>query len=198
MRPNFPLFQSHLDLTHQYWKKLIQQGDSVIDATCGNGKDTLCLAQLTLAEGKGIIYAMDIQKQALDSARHYLSMHLSPQQFLDIEFILGCHSQFPVEIKPLTIKLIVYNLGYLPGGDKKQTTQMESTLKSLESAKNLIAPGGVLCITCYPGHDAGAIEEEGLMIFAANLPNTEWSCCHHRWLNREKSPSLLLLQKKMI
>lgn len=196
MYSKYPLFQSHLDLAHHYWEQLVKPGDSVIDATCGNGKDTLFLAKLTLQNSmEGIVYAHDIQTEAIKSAQHYLATNLSTQQMANIQFVLGCHSQFSSEVLPGTIKLIVYNLGYLPGGDKSKTTFHDTTLKSLQRATELIISGGAISITCYPGHQEGAVEEEEVLAFASKLPGKIWNCCHHRWINREKSPSLLLLQK---
>lgn len=197
MRSDYPLFQSHLDLAYTYWKQLIEPGDIIIDATCGNGKDTLKLAQLNLTKEKGILYAYDIQKQALESAHLYLSTNLPNEQFLRIQFILGSHAEFSPTINPATVKLVVYNLGYLPGGNKALTTHTTSTLQSLQRAVQLIQPGGAISITCYPGHPEGALEEKAILDFMKTLSPMEWSCCHHRWLNRMHAPSLLLIQKSM-
>lgn len=121
---------------------------------------------------------------------------MSNQVYARIHWHQGCHSQFPEEILPHSVRLIVYNLGYLPsGGNKKITTQKSTTLKSLEKALVLLQPGGVISITCYPGHAEGAQEMEEVIAFAAKLPPSEWSCCLHHWLNRNKAPALLLIQK---
>lgn len=191
----YPLFQSHIDLAHNYWEKLILPTDTVIDATCGNGQDTLVIARLALQSGAGKVFAYDIQESAIEKTRDLLSTQISSDQLNCITFIKGCHSVFPQEIALKSVKLIVYNLGYLPGGDKTVTTRVETTLNSIESALSLICPGGMLSITCYPGHPQGLLEEEALVSFAALLEAKEWSCCHHRWLNRRFSPSLLIIQR---
>lgn len=190
MRKQYSLFQSHLDLAHSYWERIVQPGDLVIDATCGNGRDTLKLCQLALP--KGHVYALDIQKEALEAAKNYLLEYLS-----EIQFILGCHSVFPAEIKPLSVKLIVYNLGYLPGGNKTVTTQLDTTLESLRQAMSLVMPGGAISLTCYPGHAEGAKEEKAILDYVSTLSPQEWSVCHHRWINRHEAPSLLLLQRAL-
>ncbi len=195
MHSTFPLFKSHLDLAHNYWGKLIQPGDIVIDATCGNGQDTLVLAHLALSSPIGQVYACDIQSKAIELSRHYLTLHLTTQQLNQVQFILGCHSTFPQSILPETVKLIAYNLGYLPGGNKQQTTLTATTLQSICQAQKLLMPGGAISLTCYPGHSEGALEEDAVLAYAASLPPQQWNCCHHRWLNRQRAPSLLLLQK---
>lgn len=173
------------------WAELVSPEDIVIDATCGNGHDTLILAQLNPKQ----LYTLDIQQQALDNARKRLQEALSSAQLGAIHFHLGCHSSFPSEILPNSVKLVVYNLGYLPGGDKSVTTQTETTLKSIQEAMRLLLPGGLVSITCYPGHAEGKREEDELLAFATGLPKELWSCSHHRTINRNQAPSLLLIRK---
>ncbi len=187
MRKTFTLFQSHLDLAHRYWSELLSVGDHVIDATCGNGRDTVILATLGAKT-----YSIDIQQNALNEAKLKVESKGIAQL---VTFIKGCHSKFPEEIESHSVKLIVYNLGYLPGGNKDVTTQVTTTLKSLEHALDLLVAGGMISITCYPGHEEGKREEEQLLYFCQNLSPREWSCCHHRWINRKLSPSLIILQK---
>lgn len=195
MRPTFPLFQSHLDLPHSYWKEVVKPGDTVIDATCGNGHDTLFLAKIALTDNSGHVFALDIQKTALQNTTTYLKENLPPQHFSRIHFHETCHSTFPETQN--TVKLIVYNLGYLPGGDKGLTTRVNSTLSSLKNAMRLLADGGVISITCYPGHAEGRKEEEALLKKLQSLPPFEWQCSHQCWINRKEAPSLLILQKKL-
>ncbi len=193
----FPLFQSHLDLAHAYWKQLVKPGDILIDATCGNGQDTLVLSRLNLKEGKGKIWAVDVQAKAIALTQNYLKQHLSNEELENVYYQHGCHSQFPTTIEPESVALIIYNLGYLPGSDKNLTTMTATTLQSLKQALVLVKPGGMISLTCYPGHSEGASEQSAILEFATELPATKWSICHHQWLNRKKSPSLLLLQKTL-
>jgi tRNA1(Val) A37 N6-methylase TrmN6 len=197
-RSQFALFQSHLDLAIHYWTRLLKPGDMAIDATCGNGWDSLTLAKICLTPSKGKIFAFDIQATAIEATQKLLSQELSNALRARVEMIHGNHTSFPTEIEHGSIQLIVYNLGYLPKGNNKLlTTQTESTLTSLEQALKLLANGGAISITCYPGHPEGAREEKALLAFAETLDPHLWSCCHHRWLNRRQSPSLLLLQKSV-
>lgn len=195
MRSFFPLFQSHLDLAHHYWMQIVEIGDTVIDATCGNGHDTVKLCQLALSPTKGKVYSFDIQEQAIHNATKEFDNHLKKEIRERLFFAQRCHSTFPEEISSSSVKLIVYNLGYLPGGDKAKTTMISTTLQSLQQAQNLIQPGGVISVTCYPGHEEGAKEQEELLSYLSELQPKEWSCCQHMWFNRQKAPSLLLIQK---
>lgn len=198
-RQQFQLFQTPLDLAQGYWQKLLKAGDLVIDATCGNGNDTLFLCDLVLGKEdgfkKGAVIAIDKQEQAVESTRNLLNRSLPEHLLKDISLHHQCHSSFPSSLKNESVALIVYNLGYLPGGNKSVTTMTPTTLQSLNAAIPLIAPGGAICITCYPGHDAGVPEEEMALNFAASLNPQHWSSCHHRWLNRRNAPSLILIQR---
>src|SRR5438046_2446562 len=112
---NFSIFNSHLDLAHQIWAKAAQPGDWAIDATCGKGHDTLFLAP----HSEGVI-GLDIQEKALENTRNLVTGNEKVHLFCQ------SHETLPDLAKP--IKLIVYNLGYLPGSDKALTTQVQSTL----------------------------------------------------------------------
>jgi tRNA G10 N-methylase Trm11 len=184
MQRQFPLFQSHIDLAHSYWHRLVKPGDLVIDATCGNGKDALFLAGLLAAR----IICLDIQQKAVDSSKELL------KEYNHISFHTQCHSTFPEEIESESVKLIVYNLGYLPGGDKTRTTQSRTTIESLSKALKLIQPGGAVSVTCYPGHPEGAVEEEKILSWSENLAQDKWNVCFHHFSNRKQSPSLLIIQ----
>jgi methylase of polypeptide subunit release factors len=169
----------HINLAQSYWKKHLKSTDLAIDATCGNGHDTLFLSQLCKVIG------LDIQPSAIENTKNLVGaaaeLHLLSHEWIDT---LG--------VSP---NLIVYNLGYLPKGDKSITTKLESTLISIRKSLEILVPGGALSITCYPGHDEGLREEEAILKWANELPFAEWSACHHRWLNRPRSPSLLWIVK---
>lgn len=190
-------FDSPIHLAHAYWKDYLTAGDTAIDATCGNGHDTLFIANCCISETKGKLYSIDIQKQALEQARTLLSKALPKRSLERVVFIQGCHSHFPKEIAARTVKLIVYNLGYLPGGDKNVTTSFETTLRSIEEAMTLITNDGLISITCYPGHPAGKIEQGKILELVKQLDPWKWISCHHVWTNRNQAPSLILLQRKV-
>lgn len=178
-------------LANFYWSSLVEPDDVIIDATCGNGQDTLFLARLN----PSALHTIDIQQKALDSARMRLEGELSAEALAKIHFHLRSHATFPEDILPASVKLVVYNLGYLPGGDKSITTLTDSTLSSIQEAMKLLVPGGAISVTCYPGHAEGKREEDSLLKFAENLPKEAWSCSYHRTINRHLAPSLLLIKK---
>jgi hypothetical protein len=196
MRSHFPLFHSHLDLAHNYWNRLLQEGDWAIDATCGNGHDTLKLAQILLKLKKpGGIIGIDIQPEAIARTNNLLKSQLSAADQFPIQLFCQSHTHFPAPAAEYPIRLVIYNLGYLPQGDKQRTTMTPNTLESVRRALDLIIPGGAICITCYPGHAEGAREESTLLDRVSALSPITWNVCYHTFVNRSRSPSLLLIQK---
>ncbi|MGB7979008.1 MAG: class I SAM-dependent methyltransferase [Chlamydiales bacterium] len=175
----------HLLLAKNYWKGLLKSSDWAIDSTCGNGYDTLFLAGICSVIG------IDIQRVAVQNTKALLEKE-------GRQALIYCLSHEAIDQIPLPSppKLIVYNLGYLPGGEKSITTQTESTLSSLDKSLRLLAPGGALSVVCYPGHEEGLREEQAIGEWAARLPYAVGSACHHRWVNRTRAPSLFWIVKK--
>ena len=174
---------SHLTFAHSVWKKHIKSESHVIDATCGNGYDSHFILQCNPAH----LYCLDIQKKALKNTRNRL------EGFKQFSLHQACHSTFSMVEKP--IDLIVYNLGYLPGGNKSLTTQTETTLLSLSNALNLLRKNGLTSIMLYPGHLEGMREKEALLCYVSNLPRKKFQVHLHRWLSHSNTPALLLIQK---
>jgi hypothetical protein len=185
----------HISLAHAYWKSHLSPGDNAIDATCGNGYDTFALAKLLLSHPDSLLLGFDIQSSALEQTESLLKQSLPEEHLARVLFQRRCHSELDQVPLPHPPKLVVYNLGYLPGSDKSITTLTPSTLSSLEKATSLLAPEhGALSITCYPGHPEGKKEEDAIVQWAEKLPSHKWQVCHHRWLNRKASPSLLWIR----
>ena len=194
MRPQFPLFNTPIDLAHNLWKDLLKPCDLVIDATCGNGKDSLVLAQLLLPQN-GRLFCIDIQEKAIENTKTLLKKELLAF-YPFVEFYRQSHEIFPPIPSGQTVKLIVFNLGYLPMGDKSITTQVDSTLQSISNALDILSPNGLLSITCYPGHAEGKKEQEALLETLSKLNPRLWCFTTFFWPNRTSSPSLFLVQKK--
>lgn len=190
MHKCFSVFNSHLDLAHLYWAELLRPEDLVIDATCGAGFDSLKLATLV---PQGRVISIDIQELSIEKAKLLIIKNL--QDIQRVQFFLQSHTDFPKNAYEHPVRLIVYNLGYLPSGDRTIKTQPLSTLISMNKASKLLAPGGALSVMCYPGHPEGLEEQNVLLEYFSSLPQNEWQVCHHTWPQRLGSPSLFLAQK---
>lgn len=179
-------------LAHELWRHLVLPHDLVIDATAGNGRDTLMLAQL-VTEGK--VIAFDIQEEAIMKTHQRLK---EADLLHRVELYTQSHETFPLVLNIQSIRLIVYNLGYLPGSDKQIKTNATTSLLSLKAALPLIMPGGAISMTFYPGHNEGQEEQKILLNFVKELPPSEWMVTHIDWHNRSCAPSLLWIIRAFI
>ncbi|XP_054816222.1 uncharacterized protein LOC129316018 [Prosopis cineraria] len=186
------------DVAHMVWKHVVQKGDTVVDATCGNGYDTLAMLKLVAhGSNKGFVYALDIQKDALDMTSSWLDKSLDPTEKQLIKLFNICHSKME-EVIPTnaSVRLVAFNLGYLPGGDKEIITRSETTLLALEAAKRILMPGGLISIVVYVGHPGGWEELKSIEAFAARLSTEDWICCKLQMLNRPSAPMPIFLFKR--
>ncbi len=143
---------------HRRLADVIEAGDLCLDATAGNGLDTLFLTQLV--EDSGIVHAMDVQEDALRITEDLLALN---EVQLRVTTHLSCHSKIETVLPPSAkgrIRGVTFNLGYLPKGDKSITTSEETTLPAIRIAYEWLARRGVLSILCYRGHPGGKREEE--------------------------------------
>lgn len=140
---------------HEAMEQVLQSGDWVIDATCGNGHDTAFLASCVGESGR--VLAIDLQADATARAK----MRVDSAGWRNVQWHCGDHSKLLQELGSEwagRVRLVVMNLGYLPGGDKQVITCPESTVAALDAARELLRPEGYLSIIAYPGH-AGGREE---------------------------------------
>ncbi|MBT8778922.1 class I SAM-dependent methyltransferase [Akkermansia muciniphila] len=172
------LLSRPMTCAHGWISSVVHPGDTVADATAGNGHDTVFLARL--AGPAGHVHAFDVQEEAIRSTRERLEEAglLTPSVHLH----LASHDRL-AELVSGPVKAIVFNLGYLPGGDKKTVTRTDSTLAALEQAAALIAPNGLLSVMCYPGHEGGDAEAEAVEAFLSRLPHHTWRTGKYQLLN---------------
>ncbi|KAI5440734.1 hypothetical protein KIW84_010270 [Lathyrus oleraceus] len=95
-----------------------------------------------------------------------------------------------------SVRLVAFNLGYLPGGDKEIITRSETTLQALEAAERIVIPGGLISVVVYVGHPGGREELETVETFAARMSVEKWICCKLQMLNRPCAPIPIFLFRR--
>ncbi|KDP25077.1 hypothetical protein JCGZ_22612 [Jatropha curcas] len=147
--------------------------------------------------GSGRVYGMDIQRDAVERTSSFLDENVTPKEKELVKLFSICHSRME-EIIPENspARLVAFNLGYLPGGDKAITTVPETTLLALEAAKRVLVPGGLISLVVYVGHPGGREELETVETFASGLSVDDWICCKFQMLNRPLAPVLVFLFKR--
>ncbi|MBQ7160814.1 MAG: hypothetical protein IJR90_03810 [Clostridia bacterium] len=179
-----------LTLHKQFLAPHIKPGDQVADFTMGNGHDTLWLCR-AVGE-KGHVWAFDIQKQAVNSTRALLESELG---YVNYDLILASHADAGKYVAG-KIKAGVFNLGYLPGGDKSITTLRSSTLPAVRGAVEMLAPDGIVLIAVYPGHEEGKLEGEALSEMLAGYSRFQYCVSCFRLLNSPTSPFFYMVESK--
>ena len=147
----------------------IRAGDLVIDATAGNGHDTLFLAECVGPAGR--VLAFDVQPDAIKAARARVTAAGCDER---VAFHQTSHARLAGFAAADSVAAIMFNLGYLPGGDHGLTTHWPETRAALEAAAQCLKPGGVLSVVCYPGHSAGAEEAPGVESWLECQANLGW------------------------
>jgi len=176
-------------LAHAFAAQVLSPGDLAIDATCGNGHDTLHLARLVGPQGS--VVAIDVQADALAETRH----RLEAEGMADnrVRLIHGCHTTMGEHTAPATAALAMFNLGYLPGGDHALTTHASTTPAALDAAALALRPSGLLIVTCYPGHPEGADEAEAVALWMKSAASRGARVAHYAQpFTLKPAPSLWL------
>lgn len=177
-------------LSHLLLRQFVFPGDTVIDATCGNGGDTLLLAELVASIGR--VFAFDIQQQAIKVTGQKLNDSGLANRVTLIHDSHENISKYCLD----GIAAVVFNLGYLPAADHLIITTVETTMSALCQAQQLLKVGGIVAITLYPGHSGGELEKDAIECFVANLSPREWHVWQMHQLNvSSTAPLFIFLQK---
>ncbi|RSL32883.1 methyltransferase domain-containing protein [Salibacterium salarium] len=183
-----------LDFAKEVMNQSINDGDIAIDATAGKGSDTLFLARRVGESGK--VYSFDIQKEALDQTSQLLHHHqLDNRVTLFQQGHEQANSLIPVE-EQARLKTVVFNLGYLPGGNKQITTQTNTTVQAVSDFLDMLPSGGLLVVVVYHGHEEGKKEKEALETYSTQLNQQQVQVLRYEFVNQVNRPPFLLLFQK--
>lgn len=181
-----------LHFSHTVLENTVQTGDVVIDATVGNGHDTLKLASLVKDGGK--VYGYDIQHEAIESTR----VKLNDAGLSDpVELLHKGHENIThLPIEESTVSAVVFNLGYLPSGDKSVITLPDTTLTAIASALPLLKKGGIVSLMIYYGHDGGKEEKNAVTDYVSQLSQKKFSVLRYGFINQKNNPPFLIVIEK--
>ena len=178
-------------LAQEFLRPMIRPGDQVIDATAGNGHDTVFLAECVGEAGR--VLAFDVQEAALVSARERVLVAGFSNR---VEFFHESHARMSERAEAGSVTVVMFNLGYLPGDGHELTTEASETLTALGMAANVLKAGGVLAVICYPGHPAGACEAQAVEEWMAALAAEGWRIARYGAVGTRKPAPFLLIGKK--
>ena len=186
--------------SHALLSPRLKTGDVVVDATAGNGHDTLFLMRHVLPGGR--VFAFDVQSSALEQTRKNITNH---EAFIfqpdSVTLIHAGHetidTHLPADLRG-RIRAFMFNLGYLPSGDKTKFTATGTTLSALRTASEWLAEYGVITVVCYPGHAGGDTEADAVETWAAQLPSEFFEAQKIAFLNLDGAPPRCIVVRKRV
>jgi len=163
----------------------------IVDATAGNGKDTLFLAENSPEHG--VIYAFDIQENAIEASRKRLMEHNLDGK---VQLILDSHANIrPYINKPIDVAM--FNLGYLPGKCHEKMTMAESTVSALTDVVDQLSVGGIISVVAYPGHNHGQEENNAVRKYIMTLQPKQFTVICIDMINHLNHPPILYMIEKI-
>ena len=182
---------NNYQITHwcaRFIREQVKPGDLCIDATMGNGNDTLLLS--TLAGSTGKVLAFDIQEDALRRTEERLRKAGAPENW---SLFLESHTHMSRYAGPDSVSCIVFNLGYLPGGDHSMATRSDSTIQALEQGLLLLKKGGLVSLCIYSGGDSGFEERDAVLSWLSGLDPRKYLVIRSDYYNRPNNPPIPVL-----
>ena len=174
---------SALEIAHKIIKQMVKEGDFCIDATAGNGHDTAFLCELVGKSGR--VIAMDIQQSAVDSTKENLaSLGLAGRA----EVFCMSHSDMDKVAEKESADCIVFNFGWLPGGDHNVFTRAETSVPAIKKAIDILKPGGLLVLCVYYGRNNGYSERDAILDYVSSLESRYFAVMKCDFLNRKNDP----------
>lgn len=186
-----PTIKNSLGQCHDILERVVTAGDAVIDATAGNGHDTAFLAGLVGDDGK--VYSFDIQDMAIENTRNRVEkMGLCSR----VSIIHDGHQNMGKYVKE-AVRVVVFNLGYLPRGDHNIHTEGNTTVEAIEKAMELIVPGGLVILVVYYGGDSGFDEKEYVLDYIKTIDSSKFAVMQTEFVNQPNCPPILVCIEKL-
>ncbi|QDP99842.1 rRNA methyltransferase [Lysinibacillus fusiformis] len=183
--------QRVLQYAQQLLTDAIEVGDTVVDATAGNGHDTLFLAQLVGDDGQ--VFAFDVQKSAVDATLYRLLDNALEHRALVLH---TGHEHVAKHVqKPVTAA--IFNLGYLPGSDHDIITKPNTTILAITDLLQLLKIGGIIVLVIYHGHPGGKEERDAVIEYVSHLPQKYVHVLKYEFLNQQNDPPFIIALEKM-
>ena len=181
--------RSILNKVRQICENNLKENDLVVDMTIGNGNDTLFLCNLV---NKGYVFGFDIQDIALSNTKKLLDKN----NLTNYKLFNDSHENIDKVLFDYKgkISLILFNLGYLPNGNKNITTNYKTTIKALENSFKMLNNKGIILLVLYP-HTEGKKEE---LYIKKYLENNNINYNEYHNTDNINSPFLIEIKKKLI
>ncbi len=162
-----------------------ESNTNIIDATCGNGNDSLYLASKYPSSK---IVGFDIQEQAINNSIEKCSAHTNTK------FVLDSHANVDKYVTD-NVSLAIFNLGYLPRADRNITTKADSTILCIEKILKMLNPGGAIILTMYRG-ETNVLETAEVLKFVKTINKDFYIVSMYDLINLNGNPFNVIIERK--
>ena len=183
-----------VELTHRFLRSTLAPGGLYLDATCGNGHDTLFLC--SVAGENGRVIGLDIQPQAAANTNALLAANgmaaIGRAECCD-------HRELLRFAPPGSADCVMFNFGWLPGAAHDVHSTADSTLPALQAGLDALKPGGVLAAVLYSGKVIGNAEKKAAAEFFRSLPLADYTvliCEFANWADTAPLPCFVIKREK--
>ncbi|WP_100373831.1 class I SAM-dependent methyltransferase [Bacillus sp. FJAT-45037] len=175
-------------------ERSLEPADVAIDCTAGNGHDTLFLANLV--GERGHVYSVDVQDEAIQQTHNRL-IEAGLRDRVTLKKVGHEHvTDLISSYQHKKVKGAIFNLGYLPGGDKSIVTHASTTIQAVESLLAIMPKGGVIVLVIYHGHEEGALERDGVMNYVTSLDQKKVHVLNYSFINQANQPPFIVAIEK--
>ncbi|MCK5758389.1 MAG: methyltransferase domain-containing protein [Clostridiales bacterium] len=179
-----------LGLSREYASLVVKPGDTVVDATCGKGRDTILLAKLS--GNIGHVYAFDIQEKSILFTKELIAAN----NIINTTLIQDGHENID-EYVSTGITCAMFNLGYLPGTDHSLSTNGKTTVIAIQKAMRLLCVGGIITIVIYQGGDSGFEERDLVIEFCKGINQEQFTVQKTTFENQKNNPPIFICIEKL-
>ena len=179
-----------LELSREYASRVVNPGDTVVDATCGKGRDTILLAKLS--GNIGHVYAFDIQEKSILLTKELIAAN----NIINTTLIHDGHENMD-EYVSTGITCVMFNLGYLPGTDHSLSTNGKTTIIAIHKAMRLLCVGGIITIVIYQGGDTGFDERNLVIEFCKSINQEQFTVQKTTFENQKNNPPIFICIEKL-
>lgn len=182
-----------ISYAHHLIEESVLLGETVVDATCGNGNDTLFLSKLVGSEGT--VLAFDIQEQAITNTKNLLAGHGQD----NVSVIHDSHADIAKYTSLQNIDQLggaIFNLGYLPKSDKQVITKGHSTIQAVHSILALLKEKGLVVLVVYHGHKGGKSEKDIVLEYTNLLDQKQYHVLQYGFINQKNNPPFIVAIQK--
>lgn len=183
-----------IDYSHHLLEQTIKLGEVVVDATCGNGHDTLLLSKIVGKHGQ--VFAFDIQEAAIQNSQKLMAEN----KRTNVTFIHDSHAKVKKYLQENEVQTIggaIFNLGYLPRSDKKIITKGKTTIEAISSLLPFLKKEGLIVVVIYHGHEGGPEEKEMVLEYTKRLNQEKYRVLRYGFINQKNNPPFIVAIQKI-